>query len=287
MNPYYDRDGIQIYCGDCRDVLPTLPAGGIDMVFTSPPYNLGNTSGGGFPSAGSPRGHYSSDSPLGRKRGGMGKWVAASESKGLAHGYGAYDDSMPHEEYVAWQKETLLVCWRLLSESGVIYYNHKQRVFNGVLISPFAYIPESLTVRQVIIWARAGGINFSPAFYVPTHEWIVVIAKPAFRLKSKGASGVGDVWRIPQEENKQHPAPFPLALPSRAIETTTAKVILDPFAGIGTTLRAAKDFGRKAIGIEIEERYCEIAAKRLDQAVLPFAAVDSESPASQAIFEGF
>ena len=78
---------------------------------------------------------------------------------------------------------------------------------------------------------------------------------------------------IPQETNTPHPAPFPLALAKRAVETTPAEVVLDPFCGSGTTLRAAKDLGRRAIGIEIEERYCEIAARRLQQSVLPLGEV--------------
>ena len=106
------------------------------------------------------------------------------------------------------------------------------------------------------------------------HEWIMLFAKPAFRF-SKASSIVGDVWHIPQlqgNERPDHPAPFPLLLAKRAVtllnESSTDGAILDPFMGSGTTLRAAKDLGRKAIGIEIEERYAEIAANRMSQTVM-------------------
>jgi site-specific DNA-methyltransferase (adenine-specific) len=67
-----------------------------------------------------------------------------------------------------------------------------------------------------------------------------------------------------------HPNEKPIDLPGRFISwhTVPGDLVLDPFMGSGTTLRAAKDLGRKAIGIEIEERYCEIAAKRLRQEVI-------------------
>lgn len=257
MQPYYQHAGIVIYHGDCREVLPTLGPD-FDLVFTSPPYNLGVTMGGGMPG-----GHYKADASL-AKRGGHGKWSGGA----LADGYGAYNDAMPPAEYEAWQRDTLTACWRLLTDAGAIFYNHKPRVQGGELWTPLSVNP-GLPVRQIIVWARAGGINFSPSFYVPTHEWIMVLAKPAFRLRTKGASGVGDVWTVPQESNPDHPAPFPEALPLRALETTNTTNVLDPFSGSGTTLTAAKRLGRRATGIEINERYCEIAARRLGQEVLP------------------
>ncbi len=70
--------------------------------------------------------------------------------------------------------------------------------------------------------------------------------------------------------NREHPAQKPIGLMRWCIrKSDEAKTILDPFMGSGTTLRAAKDLGRKAIGIEIEEKYCEIAARRMEQEVLP------------------
>lgn len=243
-----------VYLGDCLEIFPTL--GPVDAIITSPPYNLGNTTGGGMPI-----GHYVGDARLG-KRGGSGKWSGGE----LADGYGLHADNMPHDEYVAWQRRVLEACWAALKEDGAIFYNHKPRVLGGILVTPLAYNPD-LPVRQIVIWARSGGINFSPAFYVPTHEWVLILAKPDFRLRDKAASGAGDVWRIHQNDGgNEHPAPFPVRLPEMILETTTAQTVCDPFMGSGTTGIACKNLGRKFIGIELEPRWFDLACRRLEDA---------------------
>jgi modification methylase len=237
IEPYYSDDHCTIYHGDNREILPELSD--VGLVLTSPPYNLngdGNKSGG-----------------------------AGQEWSALADGYASYADDLPHAEYVEWQRELLASLWSTLTDDGAIYYQHKPRVGGPAVKMPLELIPPDLPIRQVVIWDRGSGFNRTGSYYVPTHEYVIVVAKPDFRITTRN---VDDVWRIPFETGGEHPAPFPLSLAVRAIGTTDAGLVLDPFMGSGTTLRAAKDLGRKAIGIEIEEQYCEIAAKRLGQEVL-------------------
>lgn len=255
MKPYYEQDGITIYHGDCRDVLPSLLNKRFDLVVTSPPYNLG---GEPWPHLGNWK--------QGDSSGGKSKWRNGSDAASGIQ-YGEHQDNMPWDRYCQWQRETIGLLWESLSATGAIFYNHKPRVIGGRLWMPLELLPMGVTLRQIVVWSRPGGMNFNPTAYVPTHEWIMVLAKDKWRLTSRGASGLGDVWSMTPDRNS-HPAPFPLALPARAIETTGAELVLDPYCGSGTTLRAAKDLGRRAIGIEVEERYCEIAANRIRQGTL-------------------
>ena len=223
-----------------------MGSGSVDLTVTSPPYNLGVSSGGGFPKS-------------------KGLWPSAK----LREGYSNYGDDMLVEDYVCWQKEVLDETWRLTSEVGAILYNHKPRVQGGLLRHPFDYMSEKVRshVRQIIIWARPGGFNFSPSFYLPTHEYFFLIARPGFRLKSKRASGLKDVWNYPPEKN-DHPAPFPLRMITDVLRTQSFKVrtVFDPFLGSGTTGVAAINTGRKFIGIEREPEYFKIAKKRIEEA---------------------
>lgn len=242
--PYYQDDHVTLYHGDALDVLSYVEP--VDLFFTSPPYNLGTKNGG--------------DS---------GMHAGSLAASDLAGGYASYDDAMPQNEYDAWQSTVIHAMWDRLSDDGAIFYNHKPRVQGGVVHLPTEY-GRDLPLRQVITWDRGTGLNFSESFLLPKSEWICVWAKPAWRLASRSASQVGDVWRIPPEMSTLHPAPFPLSLPTTAIGITSAQVVCDPFSGSGTTLVAAKAAGRRAIGVELCERYCEIAAKRLSQGVLDF-----------------
>lgn len=230
----------KIVCGDTLEVMKSMPDNSIDLVVTSPPYNLKNSTGNGM--------------KAGTK---TGRWA----NNPLQNGYTHHDDNMPYPEYVAWQRECLTELMRLLKDTGAIFYNHKTRVQAGLLQDRYEILHD-FPVRQCIIWRRKGGFNFNPGYFVPTYEVIYLISKKNFKLVS-GANGYGDIWEFTQEMKNKHPAPFPIDLPTRCIESTDAQIVLDPFSGSGTTALAARRLGRKFIGIEISPEYCQMAEDRL------------------------
>lgn len=231
----------QIICGDAISVMRELPAGCIDLVVTSPPYNLNASTSGRMRSS--------------------RFWRRPA----LADGYDGHPDDMPHERYVAWQRDCLAEMMRLIPDNGAIFYNHKWRVQRGLLQDRHDIVT-GFPVRQIIIWKRQGGININRSFFLPTYEVIYLIAKPAFRLLPK-ASSIGDVWEIGQERHNPHPAPFPVALTELMIRATDARTILDPFMGSGTTALAARNLGRTYVGIERSTVYCAMATERLASAL--------------------
>lgn len=229
----------QIICGDATEIMQQLPDECIDLVVTSPPYNLKNSTGNGM------------------KDGRGGKWANAALQKGYTH----HDDCMPHDDYVKWQRNCLTEMLRVTKSSGAIFYNHKWRVQAG-LLQDRQDIVSGFPVRQIIIWKRKGGLNFNPGYFLPTYEVIYLITKPQFKLVPK-ANAYGDIWEFTQEMNNEHPAAFPVALIDRIISSTDAKIILDPFMGSGTTAIAAAKNQRNYIGIEISPSYVDLAKKRI------------------------
>jgi site-specific DNA-methyltransferase (adenine-specific) len=237
MEPYYQDDAVTIYHGDCREILPTLSK--VDTVFTSPPYNT--------------------ISPT--KPSGMMREFNHKQNRG----YLSHKDNMPEQEYQKWLLGTLEQCRSLCA--NIMWVNHKTRYRSRVGIHPLSFMPWPL--YSEIIWDRRGSITLNAKKFAPSHEYIFGFGIPVYwdRVNDMKMS----VWRVnPERSIDGHPCPFPLAVVSPCIDSSTPPggTVLDPFMGSGTTLRAAKDLGRKAIGIEIEEKYCEIAAKRMVQEVM-------------------
>ena len=221
----------------------------VDVIFTSPPYNLKNSTGGGM------------------KNGSGGKWQGNALEVGA---YDNYNDNIPRGDYITWMREVITECFRVLKPTGALFFNHKMRVQGG-LIQDHTEMLAGFNVRQMIIWQRSGGINFNKGYFLPTYEVIYLMPKTAkgkesFTLQPK-ANAQGDVWRIHQETDNPHPAPWPIELPRRVLSSSTytgdVGVCLDPFAGSGGLAVAAEELGWDSISIEQSEQYCDMINKRI------------------------
>ena len=234
---------IDLRLGDCLELMREIPDASIDLVVTSPPYN---------------------------KRGHSGANLAGRNWKAGDIDYGVFNDDMPEPEYQSWQLRILDEIYRVLVDGGSLFYNHKNRVKNYALTSPLVWLLKSpLTLRQEIIWDRGSAPDINPRRFYPSTEriyWMFKGEKPKYF--NAASANYKEVWRINQEYNNEHPAPFPVEIAKRCIEACSrdGDLILEPFAGSGSTLLAAKELGRNAIGIEINPQYFEIAQRRIAEA---------------------
>tara|TARA_B100002019_G_C21188943_1_gene557738 strand:- start:361 stop:1179 length:819 start_codon:yes stop_codon:yes gene_type:complete len=240
-----NKKGVNLRCGDVLDELKKMESESIDLVITSPPYNLMNTTSNSM------------------KSGTSSKW----KNNAIQKGYNNHKDSLSKEDYNIWIRDCLTEMFRVLKPNGAIFLNHKFRVQGGLIEGhPFL---EGFNVRQIIIWARAGGFNFNDTYFLPTYEVIYMMpktpkGKDAFRL-IKGANRKTDIWKINQERNNPHPAPFPVELVDNILTSCEGNVVLDPFAGSGTTGISAIKNGWDCILIDNSKEYCEMAKKRIEE----------------------
>lgn len=237
--PYYQDDHCTIYHGDCLDVIPSI--GTVEMVMADPPYSISLT----------------------------GSAAAATRQAGRGTTSKAF---FPGDD--DWDAMTGAVVERIAlveAQTAYIWCGHRQF---GPLVAMFE---ERGYKTRPIVWQKACPVPAPPGV---GWDSAVELCVYAFQTGRKWTPPTGtkvpnfitaDSYRHGQPGKVDHPTQKPLPTAVIPIERSThpGDTILDPFMGSGTTLRAAKDLGRKAIGIEIEERYCEIAAKRLAQEVLP------------------
>jgi modification methylase len=229
----------KVYAGDALDVLRKLDSNSVDVGVTSPPYNKGE-----------------------KHKGWLVKNVKYKSSK----------DNVPEEDYQQNQIDVLNEIYRVTKEGGSFFYNHKLRWDRGKMIHPFEWVSKTKwTIRQEIIWDRTIAANIRGWRFWQIEERIFWLYKPiddnkiGKELESKHAL-LSSIWKITPERENGHPAPFPLALPARAIYAVLngkKGVVLDPYVGSGTTLVAAKLLGCDYIGIDVSEEYVKDAEKRL------------------------
>jgi site-specific DNA-methyltransferase (adenine-specific) len=242
VKPYYECDGITIYHGDCREVMPELTPESVTLLWTDPPYGHNNH---------------------------VGDWNARLNAhRGLPdqpiHGDGP-ESAREALNGMLWAATGILradCCCCCCCGGG------------GGPAPTFAWVADrmdrnGLSFFHAVVWNKLNpGLGWR---FRRQYEMVMVAHRTGGRLAwANDEIAVPNLQELGPPRDREHPNEKPLDLPARFIAWTTRPkdLILDPFMGSGTTLRAAKDLGRRAIGIELEERYCEIAARRLDQGVL-------------------
>lgn len=233
--------------------------GNVDLIFTSPPYNIGSKA---------PR-------QDGRRK--LGGYDPKSYG-----GITGYADNLPEDCYQDQQVVFLHWCLTMLKDDGVLVYNHKPRRKNMGMIHPMQWllrVPQ-LQLMEEIIWDRGSTHNHANRLFWPQTERLYVFRKAdgAYRFRNTADMEFrSDVWAIPLSSRKateeNHACPFADTLATAVINAFTAPgdLVCDPYSGSGTTMCAAQAMGRSFVGTEISKDYHAQSLKRLSATQLGVA----------------
>ena len=171
--------------------------------------------------------------------------------------------------YQQWQIEVLNECFRVLKEDGSMWYNHKNRIKNGIQISPYEWILKSdfaHLIKQEIVWFN-GSQNFDKIRFYPMTERIYWLVKNR-QTKMYNIINHHDVFNRSEWKPEGTKNNFKRAYPEKMVTDIIScfkdsKIVLDPFMGSGTTAVACIKTNRKYIGFEKDATYCNLANKRI------------------------
>lgn len=222
VTPYYDENGITIYHGDCREILPLLDANSVDLVMTDPPFSV-------------PVKYQDADGAHPR----------------------SWGDLLVMEPFFS---DVFRQMRRVVRDSGQTYICCDADTYPVFYKATYSLWPQS----SMLVWYKPTGRRGRG--WMHSYELILHCRTGETQYAEGFRQDVIGIMPV-RTLNRQHPAEKPGDLWTFLAEGTpkAAPLVLDPFLGGGGILEWARQRGFPAIGIEIEERYCEIAAGRLSQ----------------------
>ena len=236
LGPY---DLGRIYQGDCLELMKAIPAGGVDIVMTSPPYNT-------LPKSATASGLHA------ERKSGKNLWMDKAA--------GSYFDSLPEDEYQRWMVEVFTDARRVAK--GIVWINHKVRYRDGEAVHPARIFPFPIWCE--VIWDRGGSMALNCRKFSPSHECILGFGRPHFWDNS--VNMLMSIWRINHDRGADsHPCAYPLEIPRRPILASCPPggIVLDPFAGSGTTGVACAKMGRRFLGFELDQKWVDLGNDRI------------------------
>lgn len=239
MTPYYDEDGITIYHGDCLEVMEALPTGSVQAVITDPPY-----SSGGFSESG--------------KKQAKGQGL---RSETLRETGWFINDNMGTAGAVWLMRCVAVRAARDIADGGSLLMFTDWRMVPSLAPSLES---SGMRYQNMLVWDK-GQAGLGTGFRAQ-HEVILHLVKGTGQFFDQSFGNVISVPRVHHSE-RMHQTHKPISLMAALVRVVTSEghAVLDPFMGSGSTLVAARQMNRRGVGIELSERYCEIAAKRLSQ----------------------